>query len=82
MLNLTDILRAKLDRYVENQSILPLDELFGEFTLDTLYELGFEYHKDFMNNEAEYNVSEECILSSWKKNYEKTENNVSRYVLS
>lgn len=57
MLKLVDKLRIQIDSYAENQSILLLDELFGQFTLDTLYEFGFEYNKDFMNHSDAYKVS-------------------------
>ena len=54
---LVDKLHEKILTFVENQSILKLDQLFGQFTLDTLYDLGFEFSKDFLNHEDEYLVS-------------------------
>ncbi len=57
MKRLLDKLCSILDQHVANHSILPIDDLFGKFTLDTIYNVSFEMDKNFMDNDEEYQVS-------------------------
>jgi hypothetical protein len=50
-------LNVLLEKHAINNTIVNIDELFGRFALDIIFNVGFQLNYDFLNNPESYEVS-------------------------